>query len=239
MVPTSLKQSDCYSNKNREDIAEKVSRQNDGVLSEASAEDSTSDEEMSDTVNEMSYSETSDLEGTGTENETNDDSASNVVQGGNDAEFSDDDTDTETDFSSHMTVPDNIPYRRMQCMAHTLQLVVKQVYKGQYENVIAKARKAVQKIRNSSAAEKLALRCGKTAVSDCVTRWNSTYYMAERLIDIKQHVNIVLAEAGKDTLLTNEWTKLEEMCALLAPFRTHRHFAELSIKFIKRYSIVI
>ncbi len=120
-----------------------------------------------------------------------------------------------------MTLSDYIPFRRMQCMAHTLQLVVKQVYKGQYANAIAKDRKAVQKIRKSRVAEKLALRCGKTAVSDCVTRWNSTYYMAERLIDNKQHVNIVLAEAGLDTLLTSEWAKLDEMCALLAPFRTH------------------
>lgn len=111
--------------------AEKVSRQNDhdGVFSESTAEDSTSDEEMSDTVNEMSYSETSDLERAETKNGTTDGSALNVAPGVNDVESNDEDTDTETDLASHMALSDNIPYRRMQCMARTLQLVVKQVTK--------------------------------------------------------------------------------------------------------------
>jgi hypothetical protein len=110
------------------------------VFSESSAEDSASDEEISDTVNESSYSQTSDFEVAETENTTTDGSSLNVTPCINDIEFSDDDTDTETDSASHMTRSGKIPYRSMQCMAHTLQLVVEQVHQIQYADVIPKAR---------------------------------------------------------------------------------------------------
>ena len=68
-----------------------------------------------------------------------------------------------------------------------------------------KARRVVGNIRKSSVAvQKLVKRCGKTVVVDCTTRWNSTFYMAERLLLIEGHVNAVLGEIGADTLLSSE-----------------------------------
>lgn len=118
-------------------------------------------------------------------------------------------------------LPESVLCRRMPCVAHTLQLVVKQVYRKHYAQIIMKARKVVSQIRRSSVAvEKLNRRCGKSLVADCTTRWNSTYMMAQRLLVIKSEVNDVLAEMGIDTLLVSEWAKLGEMASLLEPFAT-------------------
>lgn len=116
--------------------------------------------------------------------------------------------------------PPTVSYRRLPCMAHSLQLVVKDVGRhALYEPVITKARKLVQSIRKSSVLmDKLARLSSKTVCIDCPTRWSSTYAMLKRLIDIKTHVNRVMTEHGIDTLLVSEWVKLVEVTSLLEPF---------------------
>ncbi len=139
-----------------------------------------------------------------------------------------DETDDDTVGSRALLVddrlelPETIPYRRMPCMAHTLQLIIKPIYTKHYKGLVAKVRHMVGQARKSSVvSERLVERCGKNVVSDCQTRWNSTFFMAQRLLDIKQHVNEVLSEAGIDTLLASEWVKLQEMTNLLEPFANH------------------
>ena len=74
-----------------------------------------------------------------------------------------------------------------------------------YQNVLSKARKLVARIRKSSVAvEKLVEKCGKTVISDNTTRWNSTYYMAHRLLLIKGPVIEVLSDMNTDSLLASE-----------------------------------
>lgn len=131
------------------------------------------------------------------------------------------DNDDEEELEESFDLPDYVPYRRMPCMAHTLQLVVHLAYKKYYTSIISKARRIVGQVRKSSVlVEKLVERCGKQLISDCTTRWNSTYQMARRLLDIKSDLNHVLSEAKIDTLLASEWVKLEEMANLLEPFST-------------------
>ena len=95
-----------------------------------------------------------------------------------------------------MDLPEQVKFRRMQCMAHTLQLVVKPVFKY-YEQLLTKTRQLVKKIRKSGpGVKKLIEKCGKTVLIDCPTRWNSTYSMIKRLKEIKQPVNEVSAAIG-------------------------------------------
>lgn len=95
----------------------------------------------------------------------------------------------------HLSV--EIPFRRMPCMAHTLQLIIKLAY-AHYNTVLTKTRHLVAKIRKSSiAVEKLINKCGKSVISDCTTRWNSTYQMIKRLLVIRNDINNVLNEMGK------------------------------------------
>lgn len=110
---------------------------------------------------------------------------------------------------------------RLPCMAHTLQLVLKEIDQVQsYKNLIAKSRNIVKSIRVSSVAtEKLIQKCGKTVVTDCTTRWNSAYFMISRLLEIKTVVNEVLEEMKMDSLLFNEWARLVELSKILKPFK--------------------
>ena len=45
--------------------------------------------------------------------------------------------------------------------------------------------------------------------------------MAKCLLEIQNHVNDLLGEAGIDTLVSSEWAKLDEMASLLEPFAFH------------------
>lgn len=147
-----------------------------------------------------------------------------------DSEHEDDDEDddqdevTESDSETNdiMELPEEVRYRRMPCMAHTIQLVIKKVYVQHYAHVLQKCKVLVKKLRKSSdAVQQLLAKCGKTVVTDNSTRWNSSYYMALRLLEMKACVNEVLSNMKVDSLTVAEWSKLEEMKNLLEPFATH------------------
>ena len=136
-------------------------------------------------------------------------------------EYADDDNEHNTE---EEPVPDDLPlakevnFRRLNCMAHTLQLVIRKVY-VEYRDVLSKARQLVGKMRKSSVVtEQLLAKCGKTVVSDNSTRWNSTYHMAKRLLEVKSTVAEVLSNVNIDTLLVDDWAQLEQLTVILEPF---------------------
>jgi hypothetical protein len=115
----------------------------------------------------------------------------------------------------------DVPFRRMGCLAHTLQLIVKKAYTGQYDVVLDKVRGVVRKVRKSSVMmEKILKKCGKIVISDNTTRWNSTFFMGKRMLEVKGPLNDVLDEMEVDSLLASEWGQLEELISLLEPFAT-------------------
>ena len=69
-----------------------------------------------------------------------------------------DDEASEDEQADELTeLPHEVLYRRMPCMAHYLQLVIKKVYGQHYEQLLAKTRQLVNKIRKSShVVQKLA-----------------------------------------------------------------------------------
>ena len=75
-----------------------------------------------------------------------------------------------------------VPFRRLMCMAQSLQLVIRTAH-THYDSLITKARRIVGRVKKSSVAtQKLKKTVGKVLLSDNSTRWNSTFRMAERLI---------------------------------------------------------
>jgi hypothetical protein len=110
---------------------------------------------------------------------------------------------------------------RFPCIAHTLQLVIKELSKSQtYCNLIVKVRSLVKFVKVSSVAqEKLIALCGKVVVKDCATRWNSVLLVLDRLLSIRIHLEIVLKELKHDSLTNTEWERVADLQRLLAPFR--------------------
>ncbi|KAL2076551.1 hypothetical protein ACEWY4_015142 [Coilia grayii] len=77
-------------------------------------------------------------------------------------------------------------FQRMSCLAHTLQLTLKDAMKHlNADLLLTRARKLVHAVRKSSVAnEAMIKKCGKTLVRDCSTRWNSAFDMLRRLLEI-------------------------------------------------------
>lgn len=90
------------------------------------------------------------------------------------------------------------------------------------EPVLNRARKLVHSVRKSSVAnEKMIDKCDKTLIRDCETRWNSTLDMMKQLLETKIPLNEVPEEQGIDTLLTSDWSKLENLVTVMEPFAIH------------------
>lgn len=55
---------------------------------------------------------------------------------------------------------------------------------------------------------------------DCVTRWNSTYYMLKSVLASKNAIISTLAvtNAPVSQLSPEDWTAMEEMCTVLQAF---------------------
>lgn len=63
---------------------------------------------------------------------------------------------------------------------------------------------------------------------DVRTRWNSTYFMLERLVKLKEPISIVSItfKEVSDNLNSEEWSIIEDILSLLKPF--HNLTVELS-----------
>jgi hypothetical protein len=139
-----------------------------------------------------------------------------------DADAEDDDDEynaDEEDDDMPLNIMETVPYRRMACLSHTLQLVIKPVCNGHYDQLLSKVRHLVSTIRRSSVAvQKLTSKCGKTVITDVSTRWNSSYSMVKRFLEIKQSISEVLIEMCVDSLQVSEWCRLQECVEFLEPF---------------------
>ena len=140
-------------------------------------------------------------------------------EGGDDDEEYDEEIADSDDIEE--SFDDTLQLKRFPCIAHTLQLVVKELTKNQsYNNVIAKAKDLVKSLRISSVGqEKLLQLAGKVVIKDCTTRWNATLLMIERLLSIRAEVEAVLKTIKRDSLTNTEWAKLTDIQRLLEPFK--------------------
>ena len=53
---------------------------------------------------------------------------------------------------------------------------------------------------------------------ECVTRWNSRYYMFERMLVVKQALSIVIADTNVTNLVADEWTVVEQYVKVFGQF---------------------
>jgi len=173
---------------------------------------------VSDSDTAGNTEDSSESEPEDTESEAEDD-ASNSMDGGTIEEY-----ESESELSEDgEQVEVNVNLRRFPCIAHTLQLVVKTISKHDATaRLILKTTKIAQAVRKSSVAtQKLVEKCGKTLVKCNATRWNSTLFMIQRLVEVRQPLNDVLDDLRMDGLLASEWSRLEELYKLLKPVQCH------------------
>ena len=111
-------------------------------------------------------------------------------------------------------------FKRVSCFAHTLQLVVNKFDEAAtFKDAIKRSHRLVSKVNSSTkATDKLIGLCQKKLVRAVPTRWSSTFLVIERLLAVKESLNVVLEDLGWDNLPTSVWKTLVSIKALLQPF---------------------
>ena len=72
--------------------------------------------------------------------------------------------------------------------------------------------------KSVKATEKLVSLSGRKLINDVPTRWNSTYIMISRLLEVRVELSQVLQELSWDNLPNSEWRQLDNLHLLLEPF---------------------
>ncbi|KAF2882687.1 hypothetical protein ILUMI_23489 [Ignelater luminosus] len=119
-------------------------------------------------------------------------------------------------------------YNSARCFIHMLQRAINESLKVQAEvtTMIGTGRRLVTHFNHSGLAQEKLLRIHKELnlpehqlVQDISTRWNSTFYMIERLLEQKWAISLYVAD--HDTLINltaQQWSLMEQCINLLKPF---------------------
>ncbi|CAI6352450.1 unnamed protein product [Macrosiphum euphorbiae] len=64
----------------------------------------------------------------------------------------------------------------------------------------------------------------RSMIQDVVTRWNSTFFMFQRFLELKTPLLSALADLNHDNNLTsNDWEIIAKSCDILKRFNDHRN----------------
>lgn len=122
---------------------------------------------------------------------------------------------------------DLFKWRHVSCFAHSLNLAVQKAIK-EIQEVKEKVSGIVRHFEKSSTAagklnliqEQLGYSPPLDLIQYVVTRWNSTFEMFQRVLDLKIPLSTALAENNCNEYLTNnDWIIITKACELLKPFK--------------------
>ncbi|XP_036317569.1 zinc finger BED domain-containing protein 4-like, partial [Rhagoletis pomonella] len=127
-------------------------------------------------------------------------------------------------------VENNLKWKHLGCLAHTLNLIVKDGFKcsDEINLVITKTKTIVGFFKRSSTANLKLIEYQRNQgtsqplklLQDTPTRWNSTFYMLERFLQLEEAIKTTIALCNADLPLLSftEWSILKQLCQILKPF---------------------
>jgi len=122
----------------------------------------------------------------------------------------------------------NLKLKHFGCFAHSLNLIVQDALKiSTISDTISTVKSIVGHFKRSSNAShelnKYQQNSGtvpKKIIQDIATRWNSTYYMLCRFVELENAIKATLAilDTNIPTLSQDQWKLCKELCMVLKPF---------------------
>lgn len=118
-----------------------------------------------------------------------------------------------------------VGWKYLACFAHTLNLIVRESLKSIQETV-TKVKNIEFVNRSTVATERLKATQRQMGLEelrlkqDVATRWNSTYCMLRRFLDLKEAIiaTLALVNPNLPTLTLDEWEVIKNACDILKPF---------------------
>lgn len=135
-----------------------------------------------------------------------------------------------TDNASNIVkaVKDELKWNHVRCFAHILNLIVRNAIQlPSVQSIIQKVKNITEYVRRSTVASAKLCEVQQQMKQDLlrpkqdvVTRWNSTFYMLQRFIQIKEPLvsTLALVNPQLPALTLVEWESLKEICDILKPF---------------------
>lgn len=127
-------------------------------------------------------------------------------------------------------ITNNLKLKHFGCYAHTLNLIVTDAIEKTHsiQPIINKVKTLVKHFKRSNQdLEKLikyqrdsGAKTPKRLILDVPTRWNSTFYMLERVIELQEAIRSTLALIDKEItpLTIDEWKICTDLCKVLKPY---------------------
>ncbi|KAL0902470.1 hypothetical protein ABMA27_000328 [Loxostege sticticalis] len=104
-------------------------------------------------------------------------------------------------------------WRHFSCFSHTLNLAVTDVLKsGDVTDVVNKIKNVVKHFKKEQAGT-----APKRLLQEVPTRWNSTFYMLKRCLELKESLNSAMANLGLEMITAYEWQICKEATLVLEP----------------------
>lgn len=106
----------------------------------------------------------------------------------------------------------------IRCGAHTLHLCVRDVLEvAGIKEKLDRCRRIVKKLRTPSYLSILKNGSFKKPVLDCPTRWNSSYEMLKRLLELKEVVTSFICKNAEMQLTEKDWEFVNDFVETFAP----------------------
>lgn len=111
----------------------------------------------------------------------------------------------------------------LRCAAHTVQLVVNVALKGTNysKKLISKCRRIVRSLLTPNMMNLIRQQNLRYPKIDCLTRWSSTYYMLERLVELKEfYVSMISFMPAGCNMNDSDWHNLDGILQILRLFES-------------------
>nr|XP_023693884.1 zinc finger BED domain-containing protein 4-like [Paramormyrops kingsleyae]XP_023693892.1 zinc finger BED domain-containing protein 4-like [Paramormyrops kingsleyae]XP_023693900.1 zinc finger BED domain-containing protein 4-like [Paramormyrops kingsleyae]XP_023693908.1 zinc finger BED domain-containing protein 4-like [Paramormyrops kingsleyae] len=133
-----------------------------------------------------------------------------------------------TDNPSLRNALDDSSHATVQCFGHAIDLIVSEALKSQrmVQNLLSIARKICERIHRSAKAkdklaelQKLHQLPENQLVQDIPSKWKTSFYMLERLVEQKKAIDEMSIECNfRELISCDQWEVVQSICNALKPF---------------------